>query len=478
MFRIADHITSAQPVKEGSHLYKAVRSDGRKSAVQVFPLAMSPQQYSAFTEQSHLLAEVASRYHVNIPAILNWGYTQTGNSSFIEREWIEGFDLTELPNRNKTITVEEVGTIAEQMSRILTQCHNVGIMHGNIKAKHVIWDTKREHYSLTGFRFGLQSVESSSRMMNALQQEIYSKEKDIHDLGLLLFQLITKHLLPGGLQLTDVDALTNQTLNDGSTVPNWLATCISRALSSDEEKFTDAHEMYSYIILHHKTPPPPNKWYRSKPQQPSTVRVKAVVKTTGSTQKKLRSVLNSGVQRGRQEMRFVFDRRIAVGLVIAGVLAGFSIIAQKRENEKVRRQSMGMSSSPQQYATAVTNEAIEDSSETTIIQKNRTAAAAEKKTVQLKKTEKKKTVEKTPSANSVSEKAESNGDVGAYKVRSKAYFHNEPDESSRRNAFIVHWNNAVLHPIKEENDFVYVVFTNDEGQTSKGWLRKKDLVKL
>ena len=63
-------------------------------------------------------------------------------------------------------------------------------------------------------------------------------------------------------------------------------------------------------------------------------------------------------------------------------------------------------------------------------------------------------------------------------VRSKAYFHNQPDEATKRNAFIVHWNNAVLRPLKEENDFVYVVFTNHEGQTSKGWLRKKDLVKL
>jgi eukaryotic-like serine/threonine-protein kinase len=35
----------------------------------------------------------------------------------------------------------------------------------------------------------------------------------------------------------------------------------------------------------------------------------------------------------------------------------------------------------------------------------------------------------------------------------------------------------VLHPLKEENDFVYVVYTNDEGQTTKGWLRKKDLLK-
>ena len=66
---------------------------------------------------------------------------------------------------------------------------------------------------------------------------------------------------------------------------------------------------------------------------------------------------------------------------------------------------------------------------------------------------------------------------GKYKIVSKAYFHNKPDESTRRNAFVVHWNNAyaTLNALDEENGFVYVVFKNDQNQTSKGWLRKKDL---
>ncbi len=64
-----------------------------------------------------------------------------------------------------------------------------------------------------------------------------------------------------------------------------------------------------------------------------------------------------------------------------------------------------------------------------------------------------------------------------YKIISKAYFHNEPDESTRRNAFVNHWNNShtTLTALDEKNGFIYVVFQNDLKQTSKGWLRKKDL---
>jgi len=66
--------------------------------------------------------------------------------------------------------------------------------------------------------------------------------------------------------------------------------------------------------------------------------------------------------------------------------------------------------------------------------------------------------------------------LGNYKLAGrKVYFHNSPDESTRRNAFIVHWNNATLIALDEKNDFIYVEFTNHLGQISKGWLPKKDL---
>lgn len=62
-----------------------------------------------------------------------------------------------------------------------------------------------------------------------------------------------------------------------------------------------------------------------------------------------------------------------------------------------------------------------------------------------------------------------------YMVTSKAYFYNTPDESTRRNAFVVPANNAIVNALDEQNNFVYVVFTNQLGQSSKGWLRKQDL---
>ncbi|MDQ3683146.1 MAG: serine/threonine protein kinase [Bacteroidota bacterium] len=69
--------------------------------------------------------------------------------------------------------------------------------------------------------------------------------------------------------------------------------------------------------------------------------------------------------------------------------------------------------------------------------------------------------------------------IAKYKLASKkAYFHNQPDESTRRRAFINHWNNAIVEALDEQNGFIYIIYTNSLGQTSKGWLNKKDLVEV
>jgi serine/threonine-protein kinase len=64
---------------------------------------------------------------------------------------------------------------------------------------------------------------------------------------------------------------------------------------------------------------------------------------------------------------------------------------------------------------------------------------------------------------------------GKYTVISKAYFHDKAHPSTRRKGFINVWNKAVLTPLGETDDFIYIEYTNTLGQTSKGWLRKVDL---
>ncbi len=89
-----------------------------------------------------------------------------------------------------------------------------------------------------------------------------------------------------------------------------------------------------------------------------------------------------------------------------------------------------------------------------------------------------KQIKINPPENEAEALVEITNEYGKYKVKSKAYFHNKPVENTRRKAFIIYWNNAVLTPSNEQDGFVYITFTNHLGQTSKGWLLKSNLTKV
>ncbi|MGN6541933.1 MAG: HsdM family class I SAM-dependent methyltransferase [Ginsengibacter sp.] len=62
-----------------------------------------------------------------------------------------------------------------------------------------------------------------------------------------------------------------------------------------------------------------------------------------------------------------------------------------------------------------------------------------------------------------------------YTVVNKTYFHSAPDSSKRKSFYLQPRQNLVLIPTEEENGFVYVVYINKKGESTHGWLAKKDL---
>ena len=62
-----------------------------------------------------------------------------------------------------------------------------------------------------------------------------------------------------------------------------------------------------------------------------------------------------------------------------------------------------------------------------------------------------------------------------YTVINKAWFHYEPDSTKRKTLFLQPREDLVLIPTAEENGFVYVVYVNKKGQSTHGWIDKKDL---
>ncbi len=63
-------------------------------------------------------------------------------------------------------------------------------------------------------------------------------------------------------------------------------------------------------------------------------------------------------------------------------------------------------------------------------------------------------------------------------VSDRAYFYNAPDTSTRRAVYINNLVHAVLTPEREKNAFIYVVYINKRGESTRGWLNKNDLKPL
>jgi len=63
-----------------------------------------------------------------------------------------------------------------------------------------------------------------------------------------------------------------------------------------------------------------------------------------------------------------------------------------------------------------------------------------------------------------------------YSVISKAFFYNLPDENTKSSKYLV--EDDVVDVIKKENDFGYAEYTNEQGRTTKGWLKMSDITKI
>ncbi|OPB84424.1 SH3 domain-containing protein [Elizabethkingia ursingii] len=61
-------------------------------------------------------------------------------------------------------------------------------------------------------------------------------------------------------------------------------------------------------------------------------------------------------------------------------------------------------------------------------------------------------------------------------IEPRAYFYKNPNRTSRKNSYLLY--GAKIQVIEETNNYVYTIFTNTEGVTSKGWVLKSQLSPL
>jgi len=291
-------------------------------------------------------------------------------------------------------------------------------------------------------------------------------------------------------------------------VPDWLVTLIGRCLQKKpEDRFENGIALQEFI-QHHRI---------------YTAEVASLVKNEDDRWKSVLAEKNDEVQdlraiiaRQDKELQMVRQKNGVVAekepdrntvpratfhallfaLLVVGALAVYGLFFQRpvvsganAETESFRDEDT-LAAKPEQNNTALNKKtvAIEKAEEKKPPKRNDTTATA--KAVMPPKEEKKdmeQAVDPTtvtePDSTDTENKADDqkepekkvSGKTVKYKVRNRAYFYNEPTADTKREAFITHWD-APVKALDEKNGYIYVVFTNEEGQTTKGWISKDDLI--
>lgn len=286
-------------------------------------------------------------------------------------------------------------------------------------------------------------------------------------------------------------------------VPQWLLDLISKCLQKDpDNRFGNGMEVQEAILMQNSNLAAQTDAAASPALQSENQRLQALaMQEQQKSAEKDRQIaaLTERLKNKEQELQAVagkgnFQRSDAPGavsisrpilytllLLIAGLsaFAGYQVLGNKQADTASLNSVID--------DTVAQSNGEEEPTTTPVYSKSATERKAEQDSADLARQELEKLqevipAEPDPSQEEVIQDSESNSntdnDIG--KVFSlavpEAYFHDKPDANTRRKAFINHWNKARLTALNDLNGFIYVVYTNDEGQTSKGWMNKKDLV--
>lgn len=453
-------------------VYKARRIGEIITAVKLLPTPIhseseNDKNYASFQNEVKKLKKVNEEPNPNVVKMLNYGITDSGSFPFIEMEFIEGPDMEELlkPPHDPVFTIKETIKVAEQLSNALAHCHRLDVKHGDMKSNNVKFSKATGNYILLDFGLAAMSDEqrrTSLRQAGAI--EFMAPEQsngqlffqtDVYGFGIILFELLAGRVpfpLADGSETArnlvmlshmekqppDLKELRRQNLppNWGHDVreremrvPEWMLGLIYRCLrKKPEERFANGVELHNFIAANSVAD------YRSQFETPPTDAWQSQAEKLLKEKQVLQQKLNA------------------------------------KEAELQRLKSQPAPGGSERYPGQDDYAGSPRKNTAWIVAFLITLLVAGGLAYALITSGQKKEPESSVSADPPKPVP-----IGDFRVQTeRSYFHTEPDEVTRRNAFLL--KDALLTGLEERAGFVYTEFTNSKGQVSKGWIRKSDLL--
>lgn len=482
VFTITEGLENMGALKTGGQgsVYKARRIGEIITAVKLLPTPISSESeqdkaYASFLNEVKKLKKVNEEPNPNVVKIVSHGVTDSGSFPFIEMEYIEGPDLEELLKspHDPVFSIKEAIKLAEQLSNALAHCHKLDVKHGDMKSNNVKFNKATGNYVLLDFGLAAMSDEQRrTSLRHAGAIEFMAPEQsegqlffqtDVYGFGVILFELLAGQVpfplrdqseaarnavMLAHLETTPPDLKELRRKNMPATwspekkekelhVPEWLLSLIYRCLRKiPQERFANGTELYNFIV-------------------------------TSST-----GVQRTEILSGNNPWQYQAEKLLKEKQQLQQELS-----QRDAELQRLRSQPQPALTGPERYpgqddyvGNPRKNTAWLVAFLLTLLVASGLAYALIKSNTSQKSPEEKKTAQ-TPTV----QQPKQNLPIGQYRVNTdKTYFHNEPDESTRRNAFLSKGDPITAYD--DRDGFVYTEFTNSRGQTSKGWLRKSDLL--
>ncbi|MEO8765322.1 MAG: serine/threonine-protein kinase [Ginsengibacter sp.] len=532
IFTITEGLENLGALKSGGQgsVYKARKTGEIITAIKILPTPISSESeddkhFISFRNEVQKLKKVNEVPNPNVVSIIASGITSSGNLPYIEMEYIEGPDLGELlkPPYDPIFTIKETIKVADQLANALAHCHRANIKHGDIKSNNVKFNQRTGNYILLDFGLSVMSDEqrrTSIRYAGAIEFMAPEQssgetlfETDVYSFGIILFELLAGtvpfplmnkgEMARNAVMLAHMETLPPDvvTLRRESVssflshekqeremeIPVWLLSLIYKCLEKNPAKrFKNGSELQEFIHLG-TIAEERKKGINVSPGETALLQIdeskwrKEIHKLQAQLAEKEELLkeyqyqvdtrdkelyeakyVNANKPRGVSRSLFFIVFIFALGL------AGFAAYNTFHDQD---------TNMPATGNIVEKEKKLKDIPDTTVALINKPVRKPKGK---LKKssvtpvtyTPGKPQKKAAPITDSSSNKQ--NTHTGnEYKIVNTAYFYDAPDKNSRSNIYLT-TGEAVLTLVNETDDFSYVIFTNARGQTTRGWLLKKD----
>jgi serine/threonine protein kinase len=206
--------------------------------------------------QQRFVREAQAAGILNHPAIVtvhDIGQDDTGGTSFIAMEYVEGNNLKEVLSQGRALSFEQIGDLVTQVADALDFAHSKGIVHLDVKPANIIL-LEGNRAKITDF--GIAKIASGGANLTTTGQFLGTPNymapeqikgapvdgrTDIFSLGICLYECLTRRKPFGGDSLTSISyKIVHEPFPPlheiNPTIPEGFSDVVARCLAKDPAK--------------------------------------------------------------------------------------------------------------------------------------------------------------------------------------------------------------------------------------------------